>query len=373
MKRYDRYMLTQLLTLFGFFSLVLVLVYWVNRAVMLFDRLIADGHSALIFLEFSALTLPNVIRLVLPVSAFAAAVYVAWRMSSESETVVVQAAGLSPRRMARPVAAFGLGCAILMLILTHMLVPASLRTLDQRGAEIAGDVTAGLLVPGTFLHPADGVTFYLRDLTPAGELEGVFLTDARSDVRRQTYTAERAVLARTDDAPQLVMFDGLVQTLQLADRRLDVTRFDEFAFDLSGLVGMPEDNDRRIREVPSLEALASPERIAAETDRARPLVLLELHERTAQAVFALVTPLAGFAAMLIGRFSRFGAWRQVVGAIGALTAIELLDNFALGVALDKPEIWPLAYAAGVAGLGLAAALLWIGARPIALPRRARPA
>ena len=34
----------------------------------LFDQLIADGQSAWVFLEFTALTLPNVIRLVLPVA-----------------------------------------------------------------------------------------------------------------------------------------------------------------------------------------------------------------------------------------------------------------------------------------------------------------
>jgi hypothetical protein len=32
---------------------VLVAVYWVNRAVGLFDQLIGDGQSALVFLEFS--------------------------------------------------------------------------------------------------------------------------------------------------------------------------------------------------------------------------------------------------------------------------------------------------------------------------------
>ncbi|MCP4819364.1 MAG: LPS export ABC transporter permease LptF, partial [Shimia sp.] len=37
MSRFDRYILSQLLTLFGFFALVLVSVYWVNRAVVLFD------------------------------------------------------------------------------------------------------------------------------------------------------------------------------------------------------------------------------------------------------------------------------------------------------------------------------------------------
>ena len=105
-QRFDRYMLSQLLVLFGFFALVLVAVYWVNRAVVLFDRLIADGHSAGIFLEFTVLSLPAVVALVLPMSAFAAAVYVTNRLSNDSELVVVRATGFSPWRLARPVLAF---------------------------------------------------------------------------------------------------------------------------------------------------------------------------------------------------------------------------------------------------------------------------
>ena len=108
MPRFDRYLLVQLLAVFGFFALVLVSVYWVNRAVGLFDQLIGDGQTALVFLEFSLLTLPNVIRVVLPVAAFAASVYVANRLIQDSEMVVMQATGFSSFRLARPVLWFGL-------------------------------------------------------------------------------------------------------------------------------------------------------------------------------------------------------------------------------------------------------------------------
>ena len=103
MSRYDRYVLSQLLLFFGFFALVLVAVFWINRAVVLFDRLIGDGQSALVFLEFTALALPNLIRMVLPMAAFAAAIYVINRLNSESELTVMQATGSSPWRMARPI------------------------------------------------------------------------------------------------------------------------------------------------------------------------------------------------------------------------------------------------------------------------------
>ena len=68
MPTFDRYLLSRLTVLFGFFSLVLISVYWLNRAVILFDQLVGGGQSAMVFLEFTALALPNVIRLVLPVS-----------------------------------------------------------------------------------------------------------------------------------------------------------------------------------------------------------------------------------------------------------------------------------------------------------------
>ena len=66
MSRIDRYLLGTLLGSFGMASLVLVMVYWVNQAVMLFDQLIRDGQTAWVFLEFTALALPTIVRIVWP-------------------------------------------------------------------------------------------------------------------------------------------------------------------------------------------------------------------------------------------------------------------------------------------------------------------
>ena len=40
LRKFDRYILSQLMVMFGFFALVLVSVYWVNNTVKVFDRLI---------------------------------------------------------------------------------------------------------------------------------------------------------------------------------------------------------------------------------------------------------------------------------------------------------------------------------------------
>ena len=243
-------MLSQLVAIFGFASVVLVLIYWINRAVRLFDWLIASGQSATVFLEFTALTLPNVIRIVLPIAAFVATLYVTNRLSAESELVVVQSAGYGPFRLARPILIFGLLVGVFTALLVHLAVPASFARLGERQVEIAENVTARLLVEGQFVHPASGLTLYIRDISASGQLADIYIDDRRRESRPVTYTATRASLVRTPTGPRLVMYDGIAQRLSPGDRTLAVTRFGELALDVSALIpGSSEDPGKRsIRE-----------------------------------------------------------------------------------------------------------------------------
>lgn len=355
--------------LFGFFALVLVMVYWVNRAVVLFDQLIANGQSAGVFLEFTALTLPNVIRVVLPIAAFASSLYVANRLSSESELLVVQAAGFSPYRMIRPVLFFGVIVAILLSVLTHFLVPLSVSRLSLRQAEISENVAARLLTEGQFLHPSEGITFYIREITPAGELRDIFLTDTRSETEQVTYTARQALLVRQDTGPKLVMFDGMAQALTLEGNRLAVTRFKDFAFDIAGLIRTLEPGARGIKELTTAELLRAGLAATQETGQSRAVLLYEGHGRTSQALLSIVAALVGFAAMMVGGFSRFGLWPQIIGAIVALIVLKSVDNALADMARSDPSLWPLAYGASVLGLVMTLVLLWASDRPSLLRRR----
>ncbi len=371
MARFDRYMLSQLLVLFGFFSLILVLIYWINRAVRLFDRLIADGQSAWVFLELTSLSLPGLIRIVLPLSAFVAAVYVTNRMSSESELTVVQATGYSPFRLARPVVYFGLIVAALMSVLAHVLVPLSTERLALRQAEISQNTTARLLTPGEFLAPSDGVTFYIRDITPTGEMLDVFIAETGDIDRQATYTAKRAYLIRTDDGPQLVMLDGLVQTLDLVDNRLLTTEFVDFAYDVGALINTDVDTARSVDSLSTWELLNPTPALIAETNRSRCRMILAGHDRFAQTALGFVAGLIGFAALMVGGFSRFGLWRNIAFAVFLVIVLKLLETMGASIARQTPTLWPLVYLAGIGGVIISAVLLYIATRPYFFKRRPR--
>lgn len=369
MARFDRYMLSQLVVMFGFFSLVLVLVYWINRAVVLFDRLIADGQSASVFLEFTALSLPGVIRIALPLSAFAAAVYVTNRMSTESELVVVQATGFSPYRMARPVLYFGVIIFVLMSLLMHLLVPLASARLDARQAEIAQNITTRLLTPGTFLEPTDGLTFYIGDVTPAGELQDVFLTDLRDPDRQITYTASQAYLVRSDASTQLVMVDGMAQILRVGDQALATTSFKDFAYDIGSFITVSAREGRRDAQVPTPELLRATPALVAETGKSRAELIARAHDRVSQSLLGAVAALLGFAALIVGGFSRFGVWRQIVIAVFLIIVIKGVETAGLDAARDDPSLWFAAYGATVVGLIMVAVLLFLAARPALFKRR----
>ena len=371
--RFDRYILAQLVTLFGFFALVLVLVYWVNRAVILFDQLIANGQSAVVFLEFTALSLPNVIRVVLPIAGFAGSVYVTNRLMSESELVVVQSTGFSPWRLMRPVLAFGVIVFMMSSILAHVLVPISQARLSDRSAEIAENMTARLLSEGQFLHPADGVTFYIREISSVGVLENVFLSDARMSGRTITYTAREALLVRGDDSPKLIMIDGMAQSFDDASRRLSVTRFEDFAFDLDGLVDGVSSGRRNAGELPTPMLLAADPTTVELTGSTRDRLIAEAHERFSDALNALIAPLIGFAALMVGGYSRFGVWRQIMGAIGALIIVQMVTQAGQGAVRNDANLWPLAYTGPLFGLAIGLFLLLISARPALFKRRRRAA
>lgn len=372
MSRYDRYVLSQFLLFFGFFSLILVAVFWISRAVVLFDRLIGGGQSALVFLEFTALILPNLVRMILPISAFAAAVYFTNRLDNESELTVMQATGSSPWRLARPALYFGLVTAAMMSMLTHFLLPASINQLAVREAEVARNITAKLLSEGSFLHPAPGITFYVRKIDADGQLNDVFLSDSRDPENPVTYTGAEAFLVRDGARSSLILVDGLARQLNTENRTLATTHFSDFSYDISALISREATSARNIRAIPTLELIRDPAQVSKDDGYTAGQLTEELHLRFSRALVCVAVTLIGFSTLLLGGFSRFGVWRQALLAFVILIALETLRGVVSAPVLETPTLWPLLYLPTALGLALSAVFLQVSGRPLPSLFRRKP-
>lgn len=379
MARFDRYLLSQLLMLFGFFALVLVAIYWINSAVRLFDQLIADGQSAWVFLEFTALTLPNVIRITLPLAGFAAAVYATNRLMSDSEFVVMQATGFSPWRLARPALVFGLITAAIMSAMTNFLVPLSQEQIVLRNRDIAANVTARLLTEGSFLHPVSGITVYIRQIDEDGTLNDLFLSDRRVADQPQTYTAAQAYIVNANEDPEgrpqpkLVMVNGLAQDLDQETGLLFTTHFQNFSYDLGSLVDTSDFRVVSIRNLPTWTLLAHPKAAAELTGERLGWVVQEGHGRITQALLCVVAALIGFAGLQVGGYSRFGVWRQIGMAVLLLVAVKFIEGLVIDPVRKDPVLWPLLYLPAALGMAVSGVLLWWASRARRVRDRVFPA
>ncbi len=360
MGRFDRYVLSQLILVFGFFALVLVGVYWINRAVLLVDQFMGAGQPGRMVLELTLLTLPSLVKLVLPIAAFLAVLQVTNRLYGESELVVVQATGFSGWRLARPVLMFGCVVAVLIAILAHVLVPASMARLNAKEAELAEAAASRLLVPGAFQDPIDGVTVYVREVRDNGELRDMLLSDRRDPELETTYTAQRAYLIQDDDGPKLLMFDGIAQTWDRPRDRLSTTRYTDFTFSLADMIRPPQSQRLDPRQVGTW-ALLTPTVALQEATRRNPARLVrDGHVRIAESTLTPALCVMGFAALMLGTFNRFGLWRQLVLATFLVVVVKLADNAAADVARSGPGAWPIVYAPTALAGGFAIALLTIG-------------
>ncbi|MGJ8612085.1 MAG: hypothetical protein ACSHWY_13370, partial [Octadecabacter sp.] len=102
-------------------------------------------------------------------------------------------------------------------------------------------------------------------------------------------------------------------------------------------------------------------------------LILRGHDRIAQAALGFVAGLVGFSALVVGGFSRFGLWRNIMFAVGLVVLLKVLESTGSSIARGNAALWPFMYLAGIGGTAISYALLYISSRPYFFKRRpARP-
>ncbi len=345
---------------FGFFALVLVGIYWLNRALVFFERLIGDGHAMSVFLKFGVLLIPQVVELSLPVVSFAAAIYVGNRLMGDSELVVMQASGLGPVRLLRPFFYYSILVALLAALLSHVLVPASRAQMKELSAELENDLGARIVIDGTFLHPAPGITFFVRSIDDSGALFDIFIHDQRLEERVSTYSAQRAALIKDDGKAKLIMFDGLIQVLSKNNGRLSKVQFKNLSVDLSALVELKGIARPWVSDYSTFSTISPTPAMLRDSGATRQKFFLETQERMINPLFAIVFPILGMSVLMVGGFSRIGTMRHIFFASTAIIAIFLMTGPVKNAVLKAPESWPLLYAPALVGfVAVALILVWI--------------
>lgn len=319
-----RYIFWQTAGAFGVASFVLTGIIWLTQALKLLDLLISQGQSIGTYFELTMLALPSTLAIILPIGLFIAVLYALNKLISDSEVVVIYAAGISLWRTAYPILLLASFVSILVLILNLYLAPAGLRELKSRLYAIRGDIASSMLKEGAFTNPVDGLTVYVRERSSDGSVHGILVQDARNREEPITYMAETGSLVETETGPRLVMFNGNIQRMSRKENdtagAVTLLYFDKYSYDLSQYMSTGPNYVNEARERYFSE-LVSPAADDAWAQRNRKALLADANDRIANALFSITFALIALAALLPAPFSRRGyARRLALAGVVALAA-----------------------------------------------------
>ena len=366
----DRYILRQCLGIMVFVTAVLTVTVWLAQSLRLVDLIVNRGLSAEIFVYLAILILPRFLDIVLPIGVFIAILFVFNRLTSESELVVMRAAGIGPMALAKPVFALAGIAALVLLSLSAYFLPASNRAFKDLQFEIRNRVVASLLQEGTFTNISDQLTIYIGGRDQRGEVTGLLVNDNRDPEKPITITAERGAFAESGGGSRIVMVNGNRQQYDRTTGKLSVLTFERYTLDLDQMRDTPEVRFPEAQERYLGDLLFPPSGLD-------PAILntfiLEGHQRLLVPLSAFSFAIIPLACLLPGQLNRRGQLQRVLLAIGFAFLFQALDLGARNLAARYIQTIPLMYLTDLLPLALGFGILLKGGIRVGFRRPLLPA
>ena len=313
MTRLSFYIMRQIAGPLFFFSFSLTALVWLTQSMRVLDVIVNQNQSAKTFLELAVCLLPGLFSLVLPVALFCAVVFSMNRLQTDSELVVMWSSGFGRWAAARPILIVAVGVTLVVYAVNLYFLPYGMRKFKDTVFAIRGDLVSMLLREGEFSTPVDGVTVFVRETLPSGEIQNILVNDVRDPKQPVTYIAARGRLARTEQGPRLVMWNGTIQRKKDGGRVV-LLDFDRYTFDLNQF---GTDKGGQIRETSEryLHELFHPDPNSYWDVRYWDRLIAEGHARLTGPLYALALAMIALVALVSGQFARRGYGSRIFVAV----------------------------------------------------------
>jgi lipopolysaccharide export system permease protein len=338
----------------------LTAVIWITQALRQLDVITAQGQTLLVFLTVTGLSLPTLIAVISPVALLIATLYGLNRLNSDSELIVMSAAGLSPRRLLRPFLALGAVVSLLVAFLTITIIPASFQEIRDLISRIRADFVANIAQEGQFTTLDNGVTFHYRERA-GSTLLGIFLQDRREEGRSVVYLAQRGQALEHNGGNYLVLENGSVHRQRPNVSDTSVVAFERYAIDLSALNQEASELIYKPRER-STGDLLMPDRNEAYYKMQSGRFRAELHERLTAWLFPLAVVCIAFAALGEAKTTRQGRGTALAGAVVAVVALRIGIFAASSAVVRSPGALVVLYGLPLFAIAGSLALVFAGPR-----------
>jgi len=337
-------------TTLGAFLVVLVsltAVIWVTQALRDIDLMTNQGQTILVFVGITGLIIPLLVLVIAPIALLIAVAHVLNKMSTDSEIIVMNAAGMSPWLLFRSFMTVALVVSLFVGAISAYFAPKGLRMLRDWLTEVRANVVSTIVQPGRFTSIETGVTMHIRERRSNGQLVGIFLDDRRNPKERITVLSEFGELLDNDNGTFLILQKGIVQRHELTERDPAMVAFDRYAFDLSQFAGGQQTVKYSIRERYLWQLLFPDPKDQLYIEQPGQF-RAEMHDRLIAPLYPLAFMVIAFAYLGAPRTTRQSRTLSMVGAIGGVALLRLIGFASTVFGATVPWVLALQYIAVIA-------------------------
>jgi lipopolysaccharide export system permease protein len=332
----------------------LTIIMWFTQAIREFDLITTQRQTVFVFVGLTGLLIPLLVMMIAPISLVLAAAHILNKLSSDSEIIVMNAAGVSPWRLVTPFIAAAFVVSLLVALIAAYLSPLSLRELRDWSTQIRADILGNIVQPGRFATLGGNLTFHIADRRPDGLLLGIFLDDRRDPKEHATYLAQQGEIVKNAIGSFLALEKGSVQRVEPGQRDPRIVTFDRYAFDLSKFTS-PQQNivyGAREKDIwdliwPPANEKPSPAQIAEYRS--------EMHDRFAAPIYPVAFAILAYAFLGSPQTTRQSRTLSLLTLIGAVSLLRLIGFISVIVGVHVPSVLAMQY---VALLGAIIGGLW---------------
>ena len=329
MYQYSKYIARQLVHATLLITFSLTSIVWLTQALRFIDFIVNQGVSIVIFLKLTVLLIPSLLLMILPPAMFCSLLFMYNKLKTDSELVVLQAAGLSRWKLAMPAIQVGGMMMVLAYVTALYLQPLSYSRFREMHMFLRNNYASILLQEGVFSSPVDGLTVFVRERERNGTLHGILVHDNRDPQTAITMMADEGQLVETPQGPRFLLKDGNRQ--EMRNGKTSFLNFQSYALDMSLYTKDMSSHNVDPRELYMRDLFTYDDSVSAAENLKR---RAEAHQRLIWPAYVFALTLVAVATLLSGEFNRRGHWRRIVlaclfGMVIMFSAVGLRGMMAL--------------------------------------------
>jgi lipopolysaccharide export system permease protein len=349
MRSVDRYILRATIGAFLIVLFTLTIMIWFTQAMRDFDLITSQRQTLFVFVGITGMIVPLLVMMIAPFAVALAAAHVLNKLGSDSEIIVLNAAGVSPWQLLRPFFVAGVVVSLVVAAIAAYISPYSLRALRDRSAQVRADILTNIVEPGRFTTIGGNLTFNIEGRQPNGFLVGIFVDDRRDPKERNTYLAERGEIVKNESNSFLVLENGSIHRVEEGKPDPRILLFDRYAFDLSQFAAGTRVSTYTVREKYIWQLMwpsADDPVFASQPDQYRS----ELCDRLASPLYPVAFVILACAFLGPPQTTRQSRVLALLAVIGMISLLRLIGFVSVIVGVRVPILLALQFIALLAAI-----------------------